>query len=34
MSPSEQIEGKENKGLGTAKLSKVLQNPQQIRNKK
>jgi hypothetical protein len=34
MSPSNQIEGEEDKGLGSAKSSKVLQNPQQNRNKK
>jgi hypothetical protein len=34
MSPSEHIEGKEDKGLGSAKSSKVLQNPQQNSNKK
>jgi hypothetical protein len=33
MSPSGQIEGEEDKGLGSAKSSKVLQNPQQNRNK-
>ena len=33
MSPSERIEGEEDKGLGSAKSSKVLQNPQQNRNK-
>jgi hypothetical protein len=32
MSPSGQIEGKEDKGLGSAKSSKVRQNPQQNRN--
>jgi hypothetical protein len=34
MSPSGRIEGEEDKGLGSAKSSKVLQNPQQNRNKK
>jgi hypothetical protein len=34
MSPSERIEGEEDKGLGSAKSSKVLQNPQQNRNNK
>jgi hypothetical protein len=34
MSPSGRIEGKEDKGLASAKSSKVLQNPQQNRNKK
>jgi len=32
MSPSGRIEGKEDKGLGSAKSSKVLQNPQQNSN--
>jgi hypothetical protein len=33
MSPSRPIEGEEDKGLGSAKSSKVLQNPQQNSNK-
>jgi hypothetical protein len=33
MSPSAQIEGEEDKRLGFAKSSKVLQNPQQNSNK-
>jgi hypothetical protein len=32
MSPSGQIEGEEDKGLGSAKSSKARQNPQQNRN--
>jgi hypothetical protein len=32
MSPPGRIEGEEDKGLGSAKSSKVLQNPQQNRN--
>jgi hypothetical protein len=34
MSPSGQIEDEEDKELGSAKSSKVLQNPQQNRNNK
>jgi len=34
MSPSGRIEGEEDKGLGSAESSKVLQNPQQNSNKK
>ena len=34
MSPSGRIEGEEDKGLGSAKSSKVLQDPQQNRNNK
>jgi hypothetical protein len=34
MSPSGQIESEEDKGLNSAKSSKVLQNPQQNSNKK
>jgi len=34
MSPSREIEGEEDKRLSSAKSTEILQNPQQISNKK